>query len=641
MATFNTMVNIKPWNALYLKQMFYGLAHVSDEAIIQGLTVIDQEAEESLKDPVYDAINFYDPIFICGGGHGSEDAFTTDIADVKYAVFDVFNCSILKDRVVYLHSCLTAVNLGPAIILNGALAYAGYNISWTWLTENADVDPYDLWVAGTFFKSANEFPIALVQGDMVGVAKDRCIDEYNYWINIWETERSSDKDAASSIKWLLWDRDGLTVLGNMSTAIVATGILTTLTTDIEPPVVAHTGDIITIQGKLLESETSMALPGKTVKIIQTGKPETVAVTDITGTWSLDLTMDKGVTFLYSLFLGDEDYSPAYGQTYKIDVGLTTIDVTKEPPTHAELDEVVYFSGTLIDKATGLGLPGKSVTLEGLGIGHTLALSDGSGNWTLAVSSGIADRPRIYASFVGDESFVESVTESYQISIGMLPIFGNDIKGIGQISGGWPGIIIGSTHKILEDGAAENMVAWLKIISALHEGWTWEVPVNKVKCALYRQDDLSLAGVTHEWEFVPFTEFTGEVKFPYVDKSLLEIDTEYIFVIWLPVMITFNVDGVIGYTSAVELFGLHGESNLISQTKVSYDDFPPAFLDPIKSPLGVTASMFCEYSPMVAHVEQLVELNPGESQPVVFEVIPKEVGVYHVSVNELEGTFTVK
>ncbi|GAI30496.1 unnamed protein product, partial [marine sediment metagenome] len=79
----------------------------------------------------------------------------------------------------------------------------------------------------SFYRSSNEFPIALIQGDTVSAAKDRSIAKYNKWIEIWETERAGDPKSADAIGWLIHDRDGLTVLGDQSAVIVSLIEITT------------------------------------------------------------------------------------------------------------------------------------------------------------------------------------------------------------------------------------------------------------------------------------------------------------------------------------------------------------------------------------------------------------------------------
>ncbi|MBA7707402.1 hypothetical protein ES703_116274 [subsurface metagenome] len=218
MGTLNMMLNIMPYHCTYCVQGFKGMVHISDEARLQELDLIELQSYEAVKEPVWNTLEASDPIFVNGFGHGNTGIYTGD--DTK-AIFTDEECSILAGRVVYLLSCLTAVELGPAVINIGGITYIGFNISWTWLAQNITADPYDDWYAEGFYRSSNECPIALIQGDMVSVAKDRSIAEYNRWIEIWETERLGDPYAADAIGWLIYDRDGLTVLGDQSATIVA------------------------------------------------------------------------------------------------------------------------------------------------------------------------------------------------------------------------------------------------------------------------------------------------------------------------------------------------------------------------------------------------------------------------------------
>ncbi|GAJ02544.1 unnamed protein product, partial [marine sediment metagenome] len=185
--------------------------------------------------------------------HGNIGIYT---GDTTQAIFTDEECSILAGRVVYLLSCLTAVKLGPAVIDAGGITYIGFNISWTWMAQNITADPYDDWYAEGFYRSSNECPIALIQGDTVSAAEDRSIAEYNRWIEIWETERSGDPYAASAIAWLIYDRDGLTVLGDQSATIIQT---------IEGCTIGEDGKAYRVQslvlgaGELTDSKVTVAL----------------------------------------------------------------------------------------------------------------------------------------------------------------------------------------------------------------------------------------------------------------------------------------------------------------------------------------------------------------------------------------------
>lgn len=247
MAIYNSMLNIMPYHCRYCVQGWYGMKHVSDEATKQGVNLIELEKEQAEKAPVWETLAVRDPIFVNGFGHGNNDIYT---GDSETAIFTSSECGILAGRVVYLLSCLTANGLGPAIINAGGIAYGGFNISWTWMADNIQVDPYTDWYAEGFYRSSNEFPIAIMQAETVAHARDRSIAEYDHWINIWETERSDDMYAASTIEWLIHDRDGLVVLGDLDEIVTHPGPNTVMNVEVEPPATARSGETYLFSGTL-------------------------------------------------------------------------------------------------------------------------------------------------------------------------------------------------------------------------------------------------------------------------------------------------------------------------------------------------------------------------------------------------------
>lgn len=216
MAIYNSMLNIMPYNCRYCHQGYYGMVHISDEARKQRIVLHELAKTEAEKYPVWKTLDIENPVFVNGFGHGNDGVYT---GDSESPIFTDTECDKLAGRIVYLLSCLTANKLGPAIINAGGIAYGGYNIAWTWVAMSVEVDPYIEWYAEGFYRASNEFPIALIQGETVAGARDRCIAEYNRWITIWETERADDRYAAAAIRWLIHDRDGLTVLGDLNATV--------------------------------------------------------------------------------------------------------------------------------------------------------------------------------------------------------------------------------------------------------------------------------------------------------------------------------------------------------------------------------------------------------------------------------------
>lgn len=322
MPLYNKTMVIRPLHCRSCGHCFYGGIHVVDEAIRSGLSVSDLAAEEAEKGPVWASLRVDDPIFVTGSGHGNVDIFT---GDSETAIFTSTECDILSGRVVYLLSCLTAIELGPAIIDAGGIAYGGYKIPWTWMMTGVE-DPYGDWYSEGFYRSSNEFPITLIHGESVETTRQRCIAEYNRWINIWETERADDIRAADAIKWLIWDRDGLVVLGDLSATIVSAEALTTLVVDVEPPTyVREVGETFSFAGELLAYKTRIPLPNMAVELWQVGGAAPIAstTTDGEGRWGFDIALDKGVYTIYAKFTGSDEYSPSSTFSYRVEVGVIT------------------------------------------------------------------------------------------------------------------------------------------------------------------------------------------------------------------------------------------------------------------------------------------------------------------------------
>jgi len=203
----SSMLLAIPRNCHYCGNGYYALHHVAEYAKQKGIwDTIVLEKEQANKGPIFDVLNQQDPGYFYGFGHGNLGIFT---CDAEEAVFTVDNVDVLANRVIYLLSCLTANQLGPAIINNGALAYAGFNISWTWISDNVDGDPYEELYGKCFYESANELWVALIDGETFDDAVQRSIDKYNKWIDYWFYENAKDPRSQECIMWLAHDRDGL------------------------------------------------------------------------------------------------------------------------------------------------------------------------------------------------------------------------------------------------------------------------------------------------------------------------------------------------------------------------------------------------------------------------------------------------
>lgn len=154
----------------------------------------------------------FDPSLVVGCGHGNSDIFTGQYIAGGYSVLlTTDNAGLMAGRVVYLLSCLTAQSLGPEMVNKGTVAYAGYNQPFVWTVVDPSYPAMDR-LAAPFGRASTAFPKVIVGGATVREAREKAIEVFNQEIERWE--RSADPYAREVVKWLLWDRDAFTVLGD-------------------------------------------------------------------------------------------------------------------------------------------------------------------------------------------------------------------------------------------------------------------------------------------------------------------------------------------------------------------------------------------------------------------------------------------
>jgi len=210
----------RPRDCKWCMHAYWGLLHIVIYGRDKGYIIDDIAGSECVQENIYPQIAQYDPQFYFGIGHGNTDVYTDNRGHDIWNLFD-FKPTNLKDRVIYMWSCLTAKTLGPAIINQyGGKTYIGFDISWTWYDESETddtphPDPYDDTVARGYFEAGNELIKALFDGDTVQEAVEKSKNKYDEWIGYWTYgEGSSNHLAAQYIAALVMDKNGLKVYGN-------------------------------------------------------------------------------------------------------------------------------------------------------------------------------------------------------------------------------------------------------------------------------------------------------------------------------------------------------------------------------------------------------------------------------------------
>ncbi len=75
--------------------------------------------------------------YLCGVGHGRHDTYTGDYGDIIFQVGN-YHPDEVRGKIVHFLSCKTAIELGPDLVANGALAFFGYDEDFVFYPADKD-----------------------------------------------------------------------------------------------------------------------------------------------------------------------------------------------------------------------------------------------------------------------------------------------------------------------------------------------------------------------------------------------------------------------------------------------------------------------------------------------------------------------
>ncbi|OHD12821.1 MAG: hypothetical protein A2Y34_01645 [Spirochaetes bacterium GWC1_27_15] len=122
--------------------------------------------------------------YITGSGHGNESNFF--IQKDKTILSTDKNLIDIKDKVIHLFACLTAINLGENLVKNGAKAFIGYSREIPVVGEEA----------GTPIFCDYQIDIALSEGKNVEQAYQTAYDTFTQHIKIHKDKKNMSFAAA-------------------------------------------------------------------------------------------------------------------------------------------------------------------------------------------------------------------------------------------------------------------------------------------------------------------------------------------------------------------------------------------------------------------------------------------------------------
>ncbi|MDI6738386.1 MAG: hypothetical protein QME12_07800 [Nanoarchaeota archaeon] len=179
-----------------------------------GLQIIDLNRERAVKAEFEGKINAGNPCLVMLNGHGGDNL----VAGHKNEPLLIggINDRLLKSRIVYALSCMSAKELAPRSIQSGAKCYTGYDDDFIFNYMPSMLSrPLNDERARMFFEPSNLFMKSLIKGNCVEEAKAKAVRLF---------KRNIAKALASPIsarlaKNLWWDLKHFVSHGNLNASI--------------------------------------------------------------------------------------------------------------------------------------------------------------------------------------------------------------------------------------------------------------------------------------------------------------------------------------------------------------------------------------------------------------------------------------
>jgi hypothetical protein len=146
-------------------------------------------------------------VYLSGIGHGSADRYTGH-GNIPILQVGHYDAAEVKGKATHFLSCQTALQLGPDAVKQGSLAYAGYDVNFTFVWDNSST-PID--EVRLFMESDSTFDIAMANGATAKLAYELTYKAF--------TAAMALVPGTAAAAWLKYDRDHLRLLGKSATTI--------------------------------------------------------------------------------------------------------------------------------------------------------------------------------------------------------------------------------------------------------------------------------------------------------------------------------------------------------------------------------------------------------------------------------------
>ncbi len=172
------------------------------EAKRKSISFIDIVKEKVEKTTVQSYIRKKSPDVIILNGHGNDNSVVGDGDKDIVSITD--DLKIFKNKKIYVRSCSSGRNLGPAIVKNGGTGFVGYRDSFLFATQidsESFHSPTTDDVAGVCLAPSNAIAEALIKGSTIKEAHEKGIQASLEMLDKLQISSSYNSQFAPFLYW--------------------------------------------------------------------------------------------------------------------------------------------------------------------------------------------------------------------------------------------------------------------------------------------------------------------------------------------------------------------------------------------------------------------------------------------------------
>jgi hypothetical protein len=212
-ALANTFLFVEP-DDNYLNFASVPLHQIVEANKQAGQSITELMGSDANPARIKQELNSKSPLVCQLLGHGSPSVYTCqNLAPLLHAE-NSEELALMNERIMLLTSCLTAQQLGPALIDAGAVAYVGYQQEfWFYIGDSAGATR----AVNSPFLAEFEFVKSLLHGKTTGEARAAQMAKYDEELAYWTTgEGKNHADASELAQILTLNKSICTFLGEAS-----------------------------------------------------------------------------------------------------------------------------------------------------------------------------------------------------------------------------------------------------------------------------------------------------------------------------------------------------------------------------------------------------------------------------------------